>query len=427
VDTKKLFAFLIIVVLSIGSVSTLHSTLANTVLTGLGIPSQTIGSNGDFYVDKSTGQYYQKNTNNWIASSFMAAQTTMNSPYILQNANFQPIMSPQGVLLYSPNYSTQTNTGTNVYCSNGVLNSQGYCVDSQGGIVGSTNYYSPSNCNFGIDPQTNQCNKSLPALHSNAYSIAHCSTGLINSQGYCVDSQGGILYSPSPTLQSNSTQYNNFPNTNCSTRMMNAQGYCVDSQGGIVGSPTYAYGAYSNTNCPTGVVTSQGYCTYNPGNVFPNSSTNTYCSTGILNSQGYCVNSVLNSQSSCINGVLNAQGYCVDSQGGILNAPNLLQSSPNTSNCIPSALNPSGYACTQGGVVLSSPVQNPVCSTGIMNAQGYCVNAQGGILSPNYSTTLSNTIPNTNCSTGIMNAQGYCVTSQGVILGTPTSISTNSK
>ncbi len=421
---KLSFFFILVGIFSIGIVSTLHFSLANTVLTGLGVPNQAIGNNGDFYIDKSTGQYYQKNSNAWIASSFTAAQSAINSPYILQNANSQPVMSPQGVLLYSPNYA-QINPGTNIYCSNGVLNSQGYCVDSQGGVIGSSNYYSSSNCTFGVDPQTNQCNKTMPSLQSNAYSIAHCSTGLINSQGYCVDTQGGILYSPSATtLQSNSTQ-DKFTNVNCSTGMMNSQGYCVDSQGGVIGSPAYTPGASSSSNCPTGIVTSQGYCVNNPGSVSPNSSTNNYCSTGILNSQGYCINNTVNSNGFCTSGSLNSQGYCVDSQGGILGTPNYSQSSPNTSNCVPGALNPPGNVCAQGGVVLSSPVQNPTCLTGAVNSQGYCVNSQGGVLLPNYSNMPPNPIPNTNCTTGIMNAQGYCITSQGVILGTPTSTNSN--
>lgn len=209
---KPFFAMFFVVILSITAVSALHFVFAsdNTVLTNKGLPTPSLGVNGDFYVDSATGKYYLKSNGNWIPSNPSAAL---------------------GVLKQVPTLKT-TNSKSNS------------SINSQGGIL--TN--SPST-NF-VQPST-----------------VYCFQGTMSVQGFCVDTQGHVLYSPHSTLQSNAGG-----NTLCSTGLKNSKGYCINgmnSQGGILGMSNYVK---SNTHfCSTGLVNARGLCmnNINSENIFP--------------------------------------------------------------------------------------------------------------------------------------------------------------
>lgn len=99
---KNLFAT-IALILSIGITSTLQVAAAqvtqneNSLLKGTGMPNPNLGNNGDFYIDNTNGQYYQKNNGVWLASNAMAAQGVMNE---------QGLTNSQGGILSPAPYPT---------------------------------------------------------------------------------------------------------------------------------------------------------------------------------------------------------------------------------------------------------------------------------------------------------------------------------
>jgi hypothetical protein len=76
----------------------------NVLLKGTGSPNPIIGNNGDFYIDNTNGQYYQKNNGVWLTSNAQAAQGVIAeqggstsvqggtlSPNPYSNPSYQPV------------------------------------------------------------------------------------------------------------------------------------------------------------------------------------------------------------------------------------------------------------------------------------------------------------------------------------------------
>lgn len=120
-------------------------------------------------------------------------------------------------------------TNPNSICATGTaMQAQGTCVNSQG------SYYSSANCNFGIDPTTNQCNRTMSSMPN-------------------MFSQGGVLSQGVNNLQgSNSQSMNSNINPNMS----------LGSNSGDVGSTgqsSTAQGLNSQTNNSPGTISSPNY------------------------------------------------------------------------------------------------------------------------------------------------------------------------
>lgn len=238
---KRIFALLLIV-FSITGISAMHlvSATDNVVLTGKGSPNQSLGSNGDFYVDASTGNYYLKSNGNWITSSKSAAL---------------------GVLQEVPSVKSSSNP------------TQSSIVNSQGGILTNSSLSNSTQSTI-ITPQAGILSNSFSS-NSVPPSSVYCYQGTLSLMGFCVDAQGQVLYSqPSPILKPTASS-----NTLCSTGLMNSQGLCINGghpQGGILTVPSYS--THSSTFfCSTGLVNSRGLCMNNinsENNIFPPTSSN---------------------------------------------------------------------------------------------------------------------------------------------------------
>jgi len=208
-------------------------------------------------------------------------------------------MSSQGGIITSQSYSSQSNPLSNTRgCSTGTVNSLGYCVNGIN-LQGNTNT-SPS--------------YSIPTTTiSNAY---WCSTGVITTRGLCsnlINSQGGTLFPNSTQAMNDSNIYwckdgakSNF----CKESNMNSSN--MNSQGGIISS---------------------------------NSSHSTYCSTGVMNSQGLCSQPTVNSQ------------------GG-------LPSSTNSTITIPTIANPSIYSGSPVTKTTNAHISIPL---GASNSNSPCI------------------------------------------------------
>lgn len=102
-NAKNLFA-IVILILSVGIATTIQFATAqvmqneNTLLKGSGPPSPGLENNGDFYIDNTNGQYYQKNNGVWLKSNAQAAQGIINEQ---GSANSQG-----GILSSNPPVST---------------------------------------------------------------------------------------------------------------------------------------------------------------------------------------------------------------------------------------------------------------------------------------------------------------------------------
>jgi hypothetical protein len=105
---------------------------------------------------------------NSTMASPMVNQTNLQSNAV--NSNFFPgMISPNSLGYY---------TNPNSVCATGAtMQSQGLCVSSQG-LQG---YYSPANCNFGIDPVTHQCMRTASLTVPQAGILAQNTQ--FNSQG----------------------------------------------------------------------------------------------------------------------------------------------------------------------------------------------------------------------------------------------------
>lgn len=138
---KKKLSILFLTLSSLIFSSTFHFVFAteNMIWTANGLPRPNLGNNGDFYLDKSTGTYYLKYNGNWILSSYSDARGVIQqTPKILtaknglnpsrSNTNPGIQISSQGGIL-APSF-TLGNRGY-FYCSTGMVNSQGLCVNSQ--------------------------------------------------------------------------------------------------------------------------------------------------------------------------------------------------------------------------------------------------------------------------------------------------------
>lgn len=140
---KKNLSIIFLTLFSLIISSTFHFAFAteNMIWTANGLPRTNLGNNGDFYLDKSTGTYYLKYNGSWILSSYSDARGVIQqTPKILKaksgtinpssQSNTNPglqINSQAGIL--APSF-TLGSRGY-FYCSTGIVNSQGLCVNSQ--------------------------------------------------------------------------------------------------------------------------------------------------------------------------------------------------------------------------------------------------------------------------------------------------------
>lgn len=196
---KSFFAFLFVAIIFLPG---LHFAFAsdNVVLSGKGTPNQSLGVNGDFYLDSVTGNYYLKSNGNWVTSSHSAALGVLQQVPTLKTVtnSTQSINSQGGILTNSPSSNFIQHSTT--YCFKGTVSVLGFCVDYKGNVLYSQH--------------------TAPLQSSTGF----CSTGLQSSKGYCINganSQGGILGSPIPNTHSNTFF--------CSTGLVNARGLCMNS------------------------------------------------------------------------------------------------------------------------------------------------------------------------------------------------------
>ena len=198
---KSFFVFLFVAVLFLPA---LHFAFGsdNVVLSGKGLPNQSTGVNGDFYMDSATGNYYLKSNNAWISSTKSDALGVLQQVPALKsvtNSSINSTVNSQGGILTNSPSSNFIQHST-PYCFRGTVSVLGFCVDYKGNVLYSQH--------------------AAPLQSSNVF----CSTGLQNSKGYCINganSQGGILGSPIPNTHSSAFF--------CSTGLVNARGLCMNS------------------------------------------------------------------------------------------------------------------------------------------------------------------------------------------------------
>ena len=127
----------------------------------------------------------------------------------------------------SPNSLLGLFTNANAVCSPGMMmESQGLCVNSQG----VRSYYSAANCNFGIDPATNQCLRTMnsaPSMFSQGGILSQSvqNAPMMNTQNMSANNISGM----NSTGQSMNSQMMNSQNM-ASPGMMSSQGMNSNSQ-----------------------------------------------------------------------------------------------------------------------------------------------------------------------------------------------------
>jgi len=107
-------------------------------------------------------------------------------------------------------------TDPNAVCATGMMmESQGLCVNSQG----IQSYYSPANCNFGIDPATNQCSRTMNPMPNMFSQGGMLSTGLQNTNTINQNMSSNNILGMNSTMGVNSQQMNSNTQTMNSTGM----------------------------------------------------------------------------------------------------------------------------------------------------------------------------------------------------------------
>jgi len=206
-----------------------NSTTLNSQVTnsqgGILPSSVTMQSNGSGMSRGNNGGNYLSGQNGFNANSNGAiglnSQYGMNTNGMMLNSNsFGGTISPNVIGLA---------TNPNSVCATGtVMQAQGSCVNSQG------SYYSSANCNFGIDPATNQCSRTMNSTPS-------------------MFSQGGVLSQSGNSLQGSNSQSmssNINPNMSLGSNSGNV---------GSIGQSSTSQGLNSQTNNSQGIINSPNY------------------------------------------------------------------------------------------------------------------------------------------------------------------------
>jgi hypothetical protein len=125
-----------------GGWNTLAAGAASTWYNGSGVPASTLGNNGDYYLNTSTGSIYQKSSGAWavIFSYLSGSGGTMTGPLIVKGngsaVGFE--VTATNTLLMGPNY-----------CGSATLNGTTAVAVSAGGVSGTSQIFLTPSQNTG--------------------------------------------------------------------------------------------------------------------------------------------------------------------------------------------------------------------------------------------------------------------------------------